>query len=54
MVIPRPTTLRAAHPWQEGSENRTTDLWINLTPFLRMEMNAMKDRLFPKRPVLKL
>jgi hypothetical protein len=46
--------LRAAQPWHEGSLTRTTDLWINLTPFLRMEMNAVKDRLFPKRPVLKL
>lgn len=48
------SSLRASQPWQEGSETRTTDLWINLTPFLRMEMNAMKDRLFPNRPVLKL
>lgn len=46
--------LRASQPWNEGSATRTTDLWINLTPFLRMEMNAVKDRLFPSRPVLKL
>jgi hypothetical protein len=45
---------RAARPWPRDSAHRTTDLWINLTPFLRMEMNAIKDRLFPRRPVLKL
>ncbi|HEY8280643.1 MAG TPA: hypothetical protein VIH99_13520 [Bdellovibrionota bacterium] len=45
---------RFAQPWHDGSATKTTDLWINLTPFLRMEMNAIKDRLFPRRPILKL
>lgn len=36
------------------SKTLATDLWINLTPFLRMEMNAMKDRYFHHKPVLKI
>lgn len=36
------------------SDTLATDLWINLTPFLRMEMNAMKDRYFRHKPVLKI
>lgn len=36
------------------SKTITTDVWINLTPFLRMEMNAMKDRYFRHRPALKI
>jgi len=43
-----------ASPIKWTSATKTTDLWINLTPFLRMEMNAVKDRLFPRRPELKL
>jgi hypothetical protein len=45
---------RLAQLMPADSAHRTTDLWINLTPFLRMEMNAVKDRLFPQRPVMKL
>ena len=32
----------------------TTDLWTEITPFLRLEMNAMRDRFFPERAKLKL
>lgn len=37
-----------------NSPDLPSDLWINLTPFLRMEMNAMKDQFSPERTVLKL
>lgn len=36
------------------SKSLPTDIWINLTPFLRMEMNTMKERFFENRPPLKL
>lgn len=36
------------------SATRPSDLWINLTPFLRMEMNAMKDHFHEKTPELRL
>jgi hypothetical protein len=36
------------------SKSATSDLWINLTPFLRMEMNAMKEKYFEQRPALKI
>lgn len=36
------------------SASLPSDAWINLTPFLRMEMNAMKERFFEHRPSLKL
>lgn len=32
----------------------TTDLWTEITPFLRLEMNSMRDRFFPVRAKLKL
>lgn len=41
-------------PARDGSARLASDAWINLTPFLRMEMNAMKDRYFPERPSLKI
>lgn len=32
----------------------TTDLWVELTPFLRLEMNSLRDRYFPEKAQLKL
>lgn len=32
----------------------TTDLWVELTPFLRLEMNSLRDRYFPVKSQLKL
>ncbi len=32
----------------------TTDLWVELTPFLRLEMNSLRDRYFPVKAQLKL
>jgi len=31
-----------------------TDLWVELTPFLRLEMNSLRDRYFPVKSQLKL
>ncbi|MGE3262544.1 MAG: hypothetical protein AB7K68_12255 [Bacteriovoracia bacterium] len=46
--------LRRKNGALAGSQNAVSDLWINLTPFLRMEMNAMKEKYFEERPVLKI
>jgi|GEM_PF-3280691 len=32
----------------------TTDLWVELTPFLRLEMNSLRDRYYPVKSQLKL
>ncbi len=32
----------------------TTDLWVELTPFLRLEMNSLRDRYFREKSQLKL
>lgn len=46
--------IRTTNITVSNSKTLATDLWINITPFLRMEMNAMKDRAFPTRPSLRL
>jgi hypothetical protein len=46
--------LRNERQLRKNSKTLATDMWINLTPFLRMEMNAVKDRCFPIRPSLRL
>lgn len=38
----------------EPSPTLVTDFWTDLLPFLRMEMNALKDRFFSERPRLTL
>lgn len=40
-------------PYDQLNE-RATSLWIELTPFLRMEMKALQDRFFERRPRLKI
>ncbi len=40
-------------PYDQLNE-RATSLWIELTPFLRMEMKALQDRFFEKRARLKI
>ena len=35
-------------------QKATTDLWIEMTPFLRLEMNAMRERYLEKRSVFRL
>jgi len=46
--------IRATNALRSSSPTIATDLWINITPFLRMEMNAVKDRCFPVKPSLRL
>jgi hypothetical protein len=36
------------------AQQATTDLWMEMTPFLRLEMNAMRERLFREKSKLKL
>ena len=38
----------------QSSDTQATDLWVNLTPFFRMEMNALKDRFFVEKPSLRI
>ena len=40
-------------PYEQLNE-RATSLWIELTPFLRMEMKTLQDRFFEKRGRLKI
>ncbi|MCO5141651.1 MAG: hypothetical protein M9962_01015 [Oligoflexia bacterium] len=47
-------TLRRKNRELPESKTLSTDIWINLTPFLRMEMNTMKDRFFEERPELRI
>jgi hypothetical protein len=47
-------TIRKANNAPSRSRSVSSDAWINLTPFLRMEMNTMKERYFRHRPPLKL
>lgn len=46
--------LRRANSALPLSPTAPTDAWINLTPFLRMEMNAMREYYSPHRSALKL
>jgi hypothetical protein len=47
------TLARRRIPYDQLNE-RATSLWIELTPFLRMEMKALQDRFFEKRARLKI
>lgn len=46
--------LRLGERRQAASPTLATDLWINLTPFLRMEMAALKERYFHHRGRMKV
>lgn len=46
--------VRFANRQRRESKTTATDAWTNLTPFLRMEMNSLKDVFFQDRPALKI
>jgi len=47
-------TLRSRNRAQASSPTLATDLWITLTPFLRMEMAALKEKHFQHRTQMKV
>ncbi len=47
-------TLRNRNRAQASSPTLATDLWITLTPFLRMEMAALKEKYFRHRGQMKV